>query len=100
VRITVTRSGGFAGISEQIADVETDGLAPVSARQVEQVIHDIGFFGLPPAVASSSVGADLFHYGISVSDGERQHHVEYDDDGESPEAAPLRRLVELVSGLR
>jgi hypothetical protein len=85
VRIKVIRSGGFAGISEQLADVETTDLAPAVAQQVEHTVR---------------VGADLFHYEVSVSDGERQHHVEYTDDGECPEAAPFRRLVELVSGLR
>ena len=94
MRLAVTRSGGFAGLTEQVAAVDTATLGPAAAQSIEQLVREIGFFDLPPSLPSEPA-ADLFCYQISVTDGPRLHAVRFFDT-DAPETAPLRRLLELV----
>ncbi len=93
MNISVKRSGGFAGLTENIADLDTTQLDTARAQQVEQLVQSLGFFNLPVTVSGGGIGADLFHYEITVTQGDRQHTVAFDDD-DSPVTAPLRRFVE------
>lgn len=95
MRIRVQRSGGYAGISEELAAVDTDQLDPEVGKRIEQLVDQVGFFALP-AEQAAGVGADFFRYEVSVIDDGRQHTVSFADDG-SAETEPLRRLVEAVS---
>ena len=99
MQVSVKRSGGFAGLTEEVAAVETAQLDAAAAQQVEQLIQSVGFFDLPATISGGTIGADLFHYEITVSEGDRQHTVTFTDD-ESPEIAPLRRLVETLTQMR
>jgi emfourin len=95
VHIKVQRSGGYAGISEEIASIDTAQLDPEAASRIEQLIGQTRFFDLP-AEAPGGVGADFFRYEVTVTDNGRQHTVAFADDG-GPETEPLRKLVETVS---
>jgi|RhiMetdeSRZDD1v2_1073273.scaffolds.fasta_scaffold69582_5 Emfourin len=99
MKVSVKRVGGFAGLTEEVAAVDTAQLDAAAAQQVEQIIQSVGFFDLPAAIAGDTIGADLFQYEITVSEGDRQHTVTFMDD-ESPETAPLRRLVETLTQMR
>jgi hypothetical protein len=92
MKITVQRTGGYAGLTEEIAAVNTAQLAPAAARRGEQLIQQAGFFNLPAKATGDAVGADMFRYEIIASDGERQHTVAFTDG--SPDAAPLLKLIE------
>jgi hypothetical protein len=98
MRISAKRSGGFAGLTEDVGTVDTAQLDAVTKLQVEQMIHNMGFFELP-ATVSGGIGADLFNYEITVSEGGRQHTVAFTEDG-SPQTAPLRRLVDTIAQMR
>jgi hypothetical protein len=79
VKVTVIRSGGFAGIERRgEADTAAD---PVLQRLVDRV--DLGAVGPPGR------GADQFMYEIEV--GDRTAVV-----GEAQLSGPLRELVERV----
>ncbi len=93
--ISVKRTGGFAGLTEALGSVDTAQLDEATGRQVEQLVRSVGFFSLPTSVAGA-VGADLYRYEISVTDGERRHSVVFEDDG-SAATAPLRELVATVT---
>jgi len=101
MKITVTRSGGFAGIVEDLLTVDTEQLEPGVAEQVRQLIAKAELFALPDVVSGGEVGADYQRYEIEAVEGELQHRVLFQDD-ESPETAPLRKLVkdlrELIGG--
>jgi hypothetical protein len=99
MQVSVKRSGGFAGLTEEVAAVETAQLDAAAAQQVEQLIQSVGFFDLPATISGGTIGADLFRYEITVSEGDRQHTVTFTDD-ESSEIAPLRRLVETLTQMR
>lgn len=93
MKIVVKRTGGFAGLSEDVAAVDTAQLGTTVSQPVEQMVESIRFFDLPAFVSGGTIGADLFQYDITITEGDRQHSVAFVDD-ESPETAPLRRLVE------
>lgn len=95
MRITVARSGGYAGIVEEPTTIDTEDLDAATAERLEDIVNEIGFFTLPAQTGGG--GADMFTYEISVSDDTgRTHVVSFVDDG-SQETAPLRRLVEAVT---
>jgi hypothetical protein len=98
MKITITRSGGYAGSTENIAKFSTAEMDPSKAQHVEQTVKNFGFFNMPASVTGGGIGADFFHYEIKIRDGERQHTISFDDD-DSPMTAPLRKFVEaLVQG--
>ncbi len=97
--VSVKRSGGFAGLTETLAVVNTADCDAARRRQIEQLVERIGFFQLPAHVSSEAIGADLFRYEIEVNDEDRRHTVAF-DDVESPETAPLRGLVDALIGLQ
>jgi hypothetical protein len=94
MRISVRRSGGFAGIDEQVGTVETTALDPAARERLETLVRDADFFSLPAAV-EGDVGADQFRYEISVDDGGRSRTVAF--TGESGPAAALKRLADVVA---
>lgn len=92
MKIAIQRTGGFAGLQEELVSVDTAQLPPAEARRIEELVGNAGFFGLPTALGGEITGADLFQLRITVTDGARRHTVEFPDH-ESPELAPLRALV-------
>jgi len=93
MQIRVTRTGGFAGITEDLGTFDTVGHTPLAAR-VEEAVRQIDFFNLPETVGG--IGADMFRYEITVSDGPRRHTVSFVDDG-SAEGNKLRHLAQLIT---
>jgi hypothetical protein len=94
--VTVRRSGGFAGIDEEVGSVDTASLETGAREEVERLVAETDFFALPAALeAEDEIGADQFSYEITVSDGERTHSVAF--KGEGPRAEPLRRLVDTAA---
>lgn len=91
MRISVKRTGGFAGVTEELASVDTASLNRASALQLEQMVREARFFDLPAEIPGTTIGADLFRYEVTVTEGDRQHTVAFADDG--AEIAPLRRLM-------
>jgi hypothetical protein len=94
MQVTVRRSGGFAGIDEEVGSVDTASLDAGAREQVERLVEEAGFFALPAAV-EDEVGADQFRYDVTVSEGGRTHAVAF--RGEGPRAETLRRLVDAVA---
>jgi hypothetical protein len=92
MQISVKRSGGYAGDTQDLGSLDTAQQRSAAAQEAEQLVRSIGFFNLAPDAA---IGADLFRYEITVRDDDRQHTVEFADDG-SPQNEPLLRLVGLV----
>jgi hypothetical protein len=95
VQISVTRTGGYAGLSELLAQVDSSKLAEAKQTRLASMIESIGFFGMPSTVATKTVGADMFRYEITVTNGSRRHTVSFIDD-DSPSIAPLKRLIEAL----
>lgn len=94
--INVRRSGGYAGLSEEVLSLDTSRLDDTKARRAEQLLDAAGFFNLP-ADAAEPAGMDTFRYEMSVGDGARSHAVSFSEG--NPKAAPLLKLVEDLKSL-
>lgn len=96
MKLTVTRSGGFAGLVETLGTVDSTSLAPDVAREMLDKVHACRFFELPREIEGTGVGADLYQYELTVSDGERSHCVTFRDD-ETQATKPLLDLMAWAS---
>ncbi len=92
MKISVKRTGGFAGASEDVAATDTAELDSAAARRLEQMVQGMRFFDLPARVGTS-VGGDLFHYEVTVTDRDRQHTVSFAEDDEAADTVGVRQLV-------
>ena len=97
MEITVKRSGGFAGLTEPVAAVNTAQLDAAAAQRVEHILQSIGFFDLPATISGGTVGADLLYYEITATEDNRQHTVTFPADESNPETALLHQLVQTLT---
>ena len=67
MEIRISRSGGFAGLEEELARLDTAELEPQQAAALQNQLDEADFFGLPSELPRSNVGADQFTYSITVS---------------------------------
>lgn len=98
MKITVKRSGGFAGIEEILVDLDTEQLEESDAENVGLMIEETGLLEEPASISAETIGADLQHYEIEIVDGETEYRIEFDDDG-SDETTLLRKLVDTLRNL-
>jgi hypothetical protein len=94
VRIVIKRTGGYGGAGHT-ATVDTLRLDPGRARQIEQLADQAS---AGAAQRTEPVGADLLRYDIKIQDGGKTRTLSFIDDG-SPDAGPMKRLVEEISEL-
>ncbi len=99
MKVSVKRSGGYAGVSEQIASVDTANTNEAAAGEVENLVRDVNFFNLPPNPPGQKVGADFLKYEVTVTDQGRQHAVTFNDDG-APATARLLEFVQRLAQLQ
>ncbi len=95
MKISVRRSGGFAGLTEQIAAIDTENLSADARQHVESAVREANFFALPEVIAGTT-GADLYRYEVEVTNGALTHTVAYLDDGENAGNQPVQRLVRTI----
>ena len=94
MRITVSRTGGFAGIRPPPIVLDTATLAGAAKKRVEQLVDACGFFDLPATLSASEKSADQFLHRITIAgDDGREHSIALHADAAS---APLRNLLHLV----
>jgi hypothetical protein len=95
VRISVQRSGGFAGTTENIVELDTRHLDQATAQHVRQLVRGLGSPDQPEVAPPPSMGADFFHYEITVNRGSRRRTIAFDDD-DSPASAVMRGTIEAL----
>jgi hypothetical protein len=101
VEIRISRSGGFAGVVEELASVDTGGLDTRLAATLESRLDEVKFFDLPSELPTQAVGADYFTYSITVSGDRGSHTVSFLDDGTGkPGVGPVGEIVDLVLRIR
>jgi hypothetical protein len=89
MRVSLKRSGGFAGVSMQTT-VDTATLPPAEAAQLQNLVAAADFFRLPETIASRGQ-PDRFQYQLAIEENGRQHTVTV---GESAMPGPLNPLIE------
>jgi hypothetical protein len=94
MRITLTRSGGFAGILPPPVTIDTAALTRGVARRIEELVASAGFFNLPRTLAAPTRQPDRLQYTVRiVNDDGQEHTVTCDEEAASE---PLLELVRTV----
>jgi hypothetical protein len=88
MRITFTRSGGFAGVRLH-AVVNEEELSAETAAQLRQLVDGADCFRLPGKIATDHKQPDRFQYELILEDGERQHSILVDEEAAPPTLLPL-----------
>jgi hypothetical protein len=96
MQISVKRSGGYAGQTEQVAFVDTARLGNEAAQQIKQLLRESGFYGFTADESLGGIGADLFRFEITVRNGGKEHTIAFHDDG-GPELSSLRHLIHTLT---
>jgi hypothetical protein len=97
MHISVKRSGGYAGLSDEVVNLETSRLDPKVTRSVQEAIESCNFYGQPENL-EGAIGADFFKYEVTITDAGRRHRVTFADDGQ-PVATQLMVLVNKLIAL-
>jgi hypothetical protein len=93
LRIELTRSGGFAGLTSKLGELDTAALPEPEARELEAMVEDAN---LPKLLADSPIkgkGADRFQYDLAIEDESGRRELSFSED-QVPDA--LRSLVDRV----
>jgi hypothetical protein len=98
MKILVRRTGGFAGISETLYDVDTSTLDASAAAELERKVRQLESEASSEGAAAKPVGADLFKYEISLTDQLGQRTITVPDDG-SHVALLTHELVDGLSAV-
>ena len=88
MRVSLERSGGFAGIS-RTHSISSGELPPEEAQKVADLVEQAGFFELPPVIHSTEPGADRFQYKITVESEQGSHTVQVDEAAVPPRLQPV-----------
>lgn len=93
LRIELTRSGGFAGLTSKLGELDTSELPEAEARDIEAMVEKAN---LPKLLAASPIkgkGADRFQYHLAIEDESGRRELTFSED-QIPDA--LRSLVDRV----
>ncbi len=93
MKITVLRTGGFAGVYEELGPVDTDELDAEVGKSVEAKADEVGFFDLPEKLPVDREIRDGYNYRMTIESGAETHTVSYADGTESRYLEPLGDLV-------
>jgi hypothetical protein len=95
MRITYTRSGGFAGVRRPPLTLDTATMPNEEARAWEQLVADADFFTLPATIAAKGAQADRFQLSIKVQqDDGREHSVTVSEDAVPKSLSPLLQRLQ------
>lgn len=89
-RVTLTRSGGLAGLS-MVASVDVEELPDPARARVRAALGELDF-DAPPAPPAEPHGADTYQYDVVVTNGGRRSLTAHD-----PVRSPgLRALLDVL----
>jgi len=98
MRITFTRSGGFAGVRLR-ATVNDEELSAEACAQLRQLVSAADCFRLPGKITADRKQPDRFQYELLIEDGERQNSILVDEEAASPALlALLEWLADVARG--
>ena len=96
--IRIERSGGFAGIREDLGSIDTDQLGTDEAATIRGIIERLRA-SMEAGDRETPVGADLLRYDVEIREKDGVHrHLIVIDDG-NPEDDSLNILHELLAVL-
>ena len=94
MRVTLARSGGFAGILPRPVSLDTAALPRAVARRIEELVAATDFFGMPSQLAAPRRQPDRFQFTVRVATDDGRVHTVTCDEEVAPE--PFLELVRTV----
>jgi len=86
MRVTLNRSGGFAGILPPPVTLDTTALPSGVARQIAQLVASTGFFDLPSSLAAPTRQPDRLQFTVRIVNDNGQEHTVTCDEEVAPES--------------
>lgn len=99
MRIRVRRIGGFAGLDEEVASVDTRAMSETAAGDIEHRVRATGFFDLPSRLDADEVGTDRVQRVVTIETGNDSHTVAYIEpfeDASKAAGGDLENVEEIV----
>ena len=94
MRLTLSRSGGFAGIPRPAVKLDTAQASSTLTKRIQSLLERAGFLSLAADLGPPKQ-PDRFQYSLNVQmDDGTQHTVSFSEDSASE---PLLDLVQLIS---
>jgi hypothetical protein len=93
LRIELTRSGGYAGLTSKLGELDTAELPEEDAREVERLVQQADVPSLLADAPGPGKGADRFQYHLTIEDDSGRHELTLSEDQLPDE---LRKVVERV----
>jgi hypothetical protein len=97
MKLAATKSGGFAGVREELGPIDDDALPDDLRAKIEQELERVGFSEMPSEPPRHTPIDDGFNYTITVTDGDRSHCVAF-GDGIGRGLFRLLAMVEKAAG--
>jgi hypothetical protein len=94
MRVTLARSGGFAGILPPPVTLDTAALPRDVASHIEELVASADFFNLPHTLAAAARQPDRLQFTLRIVDDNRRDHTVNCDEEAAPE--PFLELVRTV----
>lgn len=92
MRVELTRSGGIAGLTVQVA-VEGTELSKAEASKLAELVERAGVEALARRSPLRGPGADRFQYDLTVSDKGKEHRLTVSEGAVPPELDELLRWL-------
>lgn len=93
--ITFRRTGGFAGIQEELGTVNVDVLVGEAHRVFVDRLQELKRL----AVTHSAMGADLYRYEITIEESDQPPETLIIIDDGDPEQPAMQALISLMESL-
>src|SRR5256885_1455942 len=94
MRLTLTRSGGLAGVFPPAVTLDTRALPGPVTRRIEQLVASADFFNLPHTLAAPARQPDRFQFTVRIANDDGREHTVTCDEEVAPE--PLLELIRVV----
>jgi hypothetical protein len=95
MRLTLTRSGGFAGLLPPPVTVDTAALPRATAERLEELVVQANFANLPPMLAAPTRQPDRLQFSLRVAQDDGRAHTVTCDEEVAPES-----FLELVRAVQ
>jgi hypothetical protein len=89
LRIELTRSGGYAGLTTKLGELDTTELPEADAREIEELVRGADVPALEEASPMRGGGADRFQYDLVIEDDSGRRELTMSEDKIPAELRPL-----------
>ena len=89
LRIELTRSGGYAGLTTKLGELDTTELPETDARELEELVRKADVPKLAAGSPFRGTAADRFQYELTIDSGDDRYELLMSEDKVPDELRPL-----------